>query len=456
MADPDQNPKQNRGCMLYGCLIAGGLPLLIVGLMLLLVVGRESSGKRQLQAKIDELKAAGLPYDNDSLDQYYQQQTDPQDTQRWLAVLKTLSSDELQLSAKGVPDFDGKVQQDVPLPGEPWDAESESATRAFLAQWQELHQEVYELSLHAQPVRFPLAFDGIDTLLTHAQEMRQAARLLSLKGKVALRDGDSTETQRAIFGMLGMSQVLTGDAFLMSQLIVIAMDGMSLNLLKNGLNSGVLQPAELRKLLPEVLKHTEIGDGWRTSMIGERAGALPSFSNTSAAVGVSIPGRSRDALLYLEFAERAIDLPTENLDEFRAKAQQIEDDTKQRITGSWLSQLDSIMTATLMPALSAVGEAHVRRAVQHRMAAVAIALRLYQFQYDQFPASLQELAKLELGVEQLGPAADKAFGYRIDSRGIAQLWSHNLREPNDAIPTEPYDTTDPESSDAMWVWELKP
>ncbi len=456
MTDHEQNPKNSRGCMLYGCLLIVGLPLLLVVLIVLLVVGREASGKRQLQDKIAALKAAGMPFDSDSLQQYYQQQTDPQHTQRWLSALKTLSSQELQQSALGVPQFDGKVQSDVPLPDQVWDEPTETATRKFLEQWRNLHQEIYELSLHTKPVRFPINFDGMDTTLTHVQEMRQAARLLNLKGKVALRDNDSAEVGRAIEGMLGMTHVLTADAFIVSQLVVIAIDGISLNLLKDGLHSDVLQPAELRKFLPSVLAQIEIGDTWRTGMIGERAFALPTFNNTVQVVGATIPGRSRDALLYLEFSQRAIELPTENLDEFRAAAQRLEYDLQQGIRSSLLRQLDSIMTSALIPAYSATADAHVRRAVQHRLAAIAIGLRLFEQQHGQFPASLAELSQLELGLEQLGPAVGKSFGYRVDSRGMAQVWSHNQREPGDAIPPQPYDTSDPESNNAMWVWELKP
>lgn len=442
--------------MFYGCLLIVGLPVLLVVLLVLLFVGREASGKRQLQDKIAALKAAGMPYDSDSLQQYYQQQTDPQHAQRWLSALKTLSSQELQQSAVGVPQFDGKVQVGVPAPGQSWDEPMEIATRKFLEHWRSLHDEIYQLSLVAKPVRFPIKFDGMDTTLTHVQEMRQAARLLSLKGQVALRDNDSPEVGRAIEGMLGMTHVLTADAFLVSQLVVIAMDGISLNLLKDGLRSDVLQPAELHKLLPSILAQIEIGDGWKTGMIGERAFALPAFNNTVQVVGATIPGRSRDALLYLEFAQRAIDLPTDDLDQFRAEAQRLEDDLQQGISGSWLKMLDSIMTGTLTPAYSAAVNAHVRRTVQHRLAAVAIGLRLYERQHDRFPTSLSELAQLELGLEQLGPSVGKSFGYRVDSRGIAQVWSHNQREPGDTIPLQPYDTSDPESNDAMWVWELKP
>lgn len=456
MTDHEPNPKNSRGCMLYGCLLIVGLPLLLIALIVLMIVGRESSGKRQLQDKIAALKAAGLPYDNDSLDQYYQQQTTPQHTQRWLTALKTLSSPELQQSALGVPQFDGKVQQDVPRPGQAWDEPTETATRKFLEQWRDLHQEIHALSLQAEPVRFPINFAGVDTALNHVQEMRQAARLLALKGRVALRDNNSPEVEQAIEGMLGMSHVLKQDAFIVSQLVVIAIDGISLNLLQDGLRSDVLQPAELHKLLPSILAQIEIGDSWRTGMIGERAYALTAFNNTAQVVGATIPGRSRDALLYLEFAQRAIELPTNNLDEFRAEAQKLEEDLNQRISGSLLGQFDAIMTQTLRPAYRAAADANVRRAIQHRLAAVAIGLRLYQQQHGRFPSSLAELSQLELGLEQLGPGVGKSFGYRIDSSGMSQVWSHNLREPGDAIPLQPYDTSNPESNDAMWVWELKP
>ncbi len=432
-----------------------GPSLLILGLGLLLLVGRESSGQRRLQSKINALRAEGLPVDNASLKKYYDEQTDPQDTPRWLAALKTLSSDAFEKSAKGVPLFDAQAEHDAPLPSQPWAAEAETATREFLTQWKELHQEIQELALRAQPVQFPIEFDSIDTPLAHLNEMRQAIRLLHLRGKVALRDGDSKATRQTVMAMWGGSKILSSDPLLISQLVATAFDGMAMDLLKDGLKSGVLQSSELQELLPMLLAQTEIDAAWRSAVIGERALALPAFEDTVRAVGVSVPGRAQDTLLYLEIIQKAIELPTEDLDEFRNSAKLLETDLKNRVMGNWLTVFDSIMTGTLTPALHASASAFTRRALQHRLAAVAIGLRLFEQQHSRFPQTLQELSQLELGLEQLGPSTQTTFGYRVNEDGIAQLWSYNMLT-DETVPAEPYATTDPQSSDAMWVWELQP
>jgi len=449
------NPKSKRGCLVMGCLIAGGVPLLLLGILLLIIIGRESSANRQLQAELKKLQAAQLPYDAASLQQYYQQQTDPSNQSRWQAALKNLASEELRQSSQGVVGFDGQVQEDIPLPGQSWDPQSETTHRKFLEQWNGLYDELLDLALQAKPVRFEIDFANFQTQLDHVQDMRRAARLIHLNGKVALYDRDSVGTDEATRGLLGASQTLSGEVLLVGQLVSIALDGMALDLLKQGTQSGVLQSSELQQLLPEILAFTEVGDVWRRTLIGERGFALPAFQNTVPTVGITLPGRSRDTLLYLEFSQRAIDLPTDDIDGFLRGSKQLQNDFQQSISGNWLAIYDSLMTGTLTPALNATSHAFARRAVQHRLAAVAIGLRLHQQQHGSFPQSLAELSQLKMGLEQLGPGAGKAFGYRLGMAGKAQLWSYNIRKES-SVPLEPYDLSSRDGDDPIWVWELEP
>ncbi len=449
------NPKTNRGCRFFGCLIAV-VSLLSFAMLLTLVVGRNASARRQLTARLDELKAAGVPVDPASLQTFFEAHTNPQDTARWQAVIKTLRSEGFSQSAKGVPFFDGSITDDVPLPGEEWD--SEVATRRFLSRWEDFCAEVQELASHAEPVRFPLEFNGESDRLDLIQNLRQAARLLLLQGQVALFDLDSDSLQRISHALLGMSRVTAGDPILMSQLVGVACDGMALDLLKAGVQSGVLQTAELKTFLPDLVAHMGVSVDWQIALFGERAWMLPIFEGSNMAVPVAIPGRGRDALLYSDIIDRCAALWTKDLHEFRVGLKQIEEELQQSTSGSLLTRFDSLLTATMTPNFSGMGDAFVRRAILHRQQAVAIGVRIYEQEKGLFPQSLPNLSELQLGLEELCPYDNQQFGYRIRADGVAQIWSFNLRN-TDQVPAEPPNTTvgTPSAEEnSMWVWELQP
>lgn len=456
MIYPQNRPRSNRGCWWPSVLALLGIPFVIVAFAVLAWIGRESSGRKQLNARVAELRAQNLPVDDASLQRFYEQQTDAEDTQAWLAVINTMTSQEFRDSTSQVPHFDGQALERVPLPDEAW--ESESETRAFLQRWRMLHRQISQLAANGKPVRFPIEWDSLNTLLIQTQEMRNAARLLRLDGEVALRDADSQAVRRDIAGLFGTSQVNAGEPVLVSQLVSIAIDGMALQLLKDALEYDVLAPADLRALLPFVMAETQISPGWQNAMIGERAMMLPLFADASR-MGSSvpqIPGRSRDALYYLETIDQALEAPTQDISQYLAKLEEVEAQMTRLAQGNWLVKFDSILTQQLLPALSGAGNAFARKAVLHRLAAVAIGIRLYQREYGRFPSQLDDLAELSLELEALAPPGESSFGYRLDNAG-ATLWSYNLRTSS-SLPSEPPNTEEgqPDAEEnALWVWELR-
>jgi hypothetical protein len=103
-----------------------------------------------------------------------------------------------------------------------------------------------------------------------------------------------------------------------------------------------------------------------------------------------------------------------------------------------------------------VGEAFVRRAVSHRLAALGIGLRLYEDRYGTLPESLAELTELSLDLTQLKPPGGQPFGYRVDGT-TATLWGFNPRT-SESVPIDPPVTTkdQPDASENdQWVWNLK-
>lgn len=456
---PTQNEKASkRSCLFLSIMIFVVLPFSLILLVLLLWFGRESSGKRRLAARKANIVKQGLPIDDASLDKYYRDRTDPKNAAAWKSVFATMASEDFKSSLKGVAILSESSEQPI-VPDHEWTEEADSI--AFLKKWKTLHAEAVQLSIDAKPVQFPTVFDSFNTMLNEIQELRQVARLLELQGRVGLRARDSAIVRENIDASLGLSKVPSGSPTLVSQLVSIAIDGIGIGLLKDSLEYDVLNEADLKILLPKVQLDINLGDEWRMTIAGERAMALPVFSDPTKARAVglpSLPGRSHDALIYLDLSDEVMDFSTENLKEFKAKLQDMEDKVKGISNGNLISRFDSIMTMQTLPAMGACGEAFCRRALQHRMAALAIGLRLHEDRNASFPTTLEALTEIPLDIKRLMPTPTTSFGYRKDGENV-RLWGGSFKDSL-TIASEPHpaeiegEDNLAKSNRQLWLWEL--
>jgi hypothetical protein len=295
--------------------------------------------------------------------------------------------------------------------------------------------------------------------------MRSAARLLMLNGRVAIYDRNSAKTRLNIEALIGCSRTISGEPILVSQLVHIAIESMGIEVLRSALEHDVLNERDLMVLLPQILDGINIKPQWKIAIQGERAMMLPVFQHPERAADSEglrwLPGRSADTLHYLDFIEDVLAVPDNDFDEFRVGLDKVEQDLKKTFDGNLLQRFDSIMTAMMTPAVSAVGNAFIRNAVQHRMAALSIGIRLYEKRNGKMPTKLDDLKSLELGELTLDPAAllppgDKPFGYRVEDNQVL-IWGFDVNQVS-STPSEPPPTADgiPNAeTNRLWIWTLK-
>jgi hypothetical protein len=246
----DEKPEirqTSRGCLFWGLRLGLGIPLGLLLLLVLVFVGRERSANIRLQKQIAHLRSQGVPVDFKSLELYHESLTSDKNTQAWIEALNVVTSKEFHESAIGIahvgaPRPNSQSEAEIPDPGADWG--DEKAVREFLQKWRSVHQRIRQLSLQqlepeAVPVRLPLKFD-FTSVLTYQQKMRQAARLLRLRGQVAIYDRASPETRSSIEALLGCSEVLSGEPTLISQLISVAINGIAIGQLQSALAADVL------------------------------------------------------------------------------------------------------------------------------------------------------------------------------------------------------------------------
>ena len=460
--------RSHRGCVLYGIGFFVGMPLLLVVIGLLVIAGRERASKRMLNERLDKIVAQGSPVDDATMLNFTNRLTSTQDTKAWLAVLGELTSTEFTKSAQGVPIFSATAEIIVPPPEHAW--AEEKVTRDFLATWSELEKEISRLSMRqlepqAKSVRFLTEFNSLNTLLPQTQNMRSAARLLMLRGQVAIYDRNSAKAKQSIEALLGCSRTIAGEPILVSQLVHMAIDSMAMDVLRSALNHDVLSERDLIALLPRVLDGINISPQWKIAMQGERAMMLPVFKHPELATGSEtirwLPGRSSDTLHYLDFIEQVLAVPDGDFDQFHAGLIKVELELKSRLDGTALQKYDRVMTAMMAPAVVSAGNAFISDAVQHRMAALCIGLRLYEKRNARMPSSLDELTSLKLGelnldAKSLLSPGGQPFGYRMQDDQVL-LWGFDLNQAS-TTPPEPPSTVAGEPNAEMnkrWIWTLK-
>ncbi len=418
-------------------------------------LGRNSLAQSRLDDRLRDLQSEGLPVDNATLEVFYFKHTDDRNTQAWLNVQKAFSTPAVTNAAKNLP-YVG-IAEAPESREEPWADKEES--EKFLAGLAPQLEIVHRIAASDQPVRFPVEFDSIMTLVPNVQEMRQVARVLMLQHRSALENRDGAGQTQCIQSLLGTSIALRGDPVMVSQLVSIAIYGMALGALKRSMQYGDLNDEQLTALQKRLKLFNDHVTPFRIAMAGERALALPLFQDPSivkAEVGpiAGLGARPLDALAHLQLHEQFEQFEIDTLDKLVDAGNAFEQNLEKDFTeASWLNRFDKALTYSLTPAFSAYGNAIVRQVLQNRMALMSIALRRYQLHHGDFPKTLQALADSGIDITSLTWLHGDSFGYRYEDAGVT-LWGSDPQS-DESISTEPPDATSTDRGDLRyWIWSL--
>lgn len=462
MTEDSQVGRSRKGCWLYLLGIVFGMPILLIGLVLLIFGWRDATAGNRLQQRLDAIRSEDLPVDDASMQTYYNSLTTTKQTADWLAVLEELQSQEFRESIAGVPVFDGQIESDSQFvaAGESW--QYEAATRKFLDRWSGLYRKAIQLSIDAEPTRWPIEFDSFNTNLQNTQEMRSVARLMYLDGHLALYDRDSGGVRRDVLALSRLPRVLEGEPFLVSQLVAVAIGSMGVELFREGIEQGVLDTGDIARLLREYEAKTTAGTVWKRSIIGERGMAMPVFSDPSRLGNSSAMAwfRNNDANSALDIYERAIEASAEDPEELLTNTQALDTWMEEQFGSmNLLERFDNALSQMLTPAMAAGGRAFARTVVQHRLAIVAGGVRMFEQETGKFPEDLSELSKYGIDPSQLQPPGGKPFGYRVED-GEAVVWGFPITVGDvSSTPEEPPSLAPGERNRAineLWVWRLEP
>ncbi len=406
-------------CFVKTLLIVASLPALLAIVILIWWISRTAIAKTELTGRLAELESQGLPFDNETMQVYYDKQTERDNEPRWTAIADLINSPAFETTITDVP----VINKDEAIPLDPDQAwPSETMVRDFLRSQAFVYEELDRLESTPGGIRYPITYEGVDTLLPYVMHSRSMARLMHLRHDVAVRDRDGEVAAQSVLTTMAVGRTLQGHPVLVSQLVRLAIIGQATNMIREGLSRGVYDEEGLRRIASVLADRTDEIEQLRTAMIGERAFVLTSMSQSTQ----TMTWNPNDTLATLDFFDELLaDIGGDLYSTNERLAKTSEKLEGQFSNAGWLERLDTMMTGLLVPAIGTAGTAFTRAEMSLRLAETSVAVARYRATEGDWPVTLDELRQLEsinFDAAANGPIGDRPFGYRVEKPDTAIVW----------------------------------
>ncbi|XZE45251.1 hypothetical protein SH467x_000485 [Pirellulaceae bacterium SH467] len=410
-----------------------------------------------MSQKISELQSQGIAIDSDSVDQQYIDRTSDDLVFEWAELLAGVETAEFQEKTKGIPPFDPSVEVDEF--GDQFDTSENwpfaDATASLTTEFEHFVELSRKLACDPSPTYFPIFFRANETLLTEVQSSRTIARLLRADCQVAMFKKDSVRTTEDLVAMFELSKHVDAVPSIVSRFVGIAFRRMALEALQHAIEIDLLTVDQLLQIDRAIERYCDIGDRWKQVILDEMSLNLPVFVTPHLYMDTDMimPARGHDAVYFIDTMVAASEIRTEDWGRFLDSSSRLMSKFDRDIQSSF-AQVDQILSRILIPDYYATATTMINDCQLHRQARVAIAVRMYQHQYGEFPSSLEVLPE---AADKFVPFGSKPFGYRKETRG-ATLWGFQLSDTTKQIPEEP-PVTDPavpnsiNNRQIVWVLE---
>jgi len=393
---PKPEPKRlsARGCLLIGL----GVVAVTVLVGCLGVISWRAQSARRAEAMLAEIQKRGEPVTAAELDAYYALPDGAFDTTKlWVTAIAPLDGAAYNQDAKDLPIVG--TDAEIPPPGEPW-PEIEDV-EAFLAKYAESMRLLHEAADRGGAARYDLEFaKGFAMLLEHVQKLRGGARMLSLEAHVRAHRGDAHGAADSIHAMNMLGNSLEQEPVMVSQLVRIAVGGMSVDLCRRLLPRVEFSNEDLQRLA-EDFRTIRYKEGFRRSLVGERAVGIQTIRNPAGddVVAGELPSgvapvfglnRNDDLCQYLAFLERMIAAAGKPMPQARNEFDKVDTELG-TLRNSKLGKVRYTLTALLLPAMSAALDAAARGNAMNDAVMTAIAIKRYRRDRGQIPKDLEQL-----------------------------------------------------------------
>jgi hypothetical protein len=374
------------------------------------------SGKSAIDAKLAALTAEGLPTTAGELNAFYAVPHDVDDASGlWVEAVLGVRAASVGKQGQDLP-LVGDGLLPIPDPGEEW-ADLE-ASRNFLGELGEELTAIRDAAAAEGGVRFPVDFSpGIATLLPHAQDLRQAVRLMLLDAHVSAHSGNHSQALEDIQAIFACSDALRLEPLLISQLVRIANHQVGVEAVQRLMPHCNWSESELESL-QMAIGAADFKDGIRTAFYGERAIFFTTMD--SFTLGPFRQSNNLEAIRFFEGYINSLSQPwpvaLDRHNELKNELTELGRDnfTKIRLMGVLL----------LLPAMDAVGIAGARATARQRCANAAIATQRHQLKHGDWPDSLANVEQQFFGssaqqAEQLiDPFNGEPLRYKVEETRV--------------------------------------
>ena len=381
-----------------------------------------SAAKRNVEAKLAAIRAAGEPTNGEELNQFYRLPDGMPDTaDAWLEVVGPfcgpgfIDEDVLELPMVG------SCEDDIPPPGQPWD--KLEAAEAILAKHQSSIDRMHQVAAKKGAGRYPVDFrEGLLRENDCATDLLEGVRMLRLQTHVVAHRGDSARVVESLLAIHGAAESMRFEPSMLSQLFRMGMNGIVYQDLNAVLPHVDFSDAQL-KTLSDVSISIDYREGTRLAFVGDRAIGIEAFLDRNKYIDESIradmgsfslPIRYDDLSFYLDCMTpmvAATQLPAPRDREVLRK--QIDDLDETASQGGWRS-IRYAHTFLLVPSSRIYLRVCDRVAAQRDATLTSIAIQRYRLEHPALPEKLEELVPAFLDAVPTDPFDGEPIRYRVD------------------------------------------
>jgi hypothetical protein len=376
------------------------------------------SVRAKLQARIDAIRAAGYPATCAELNDWYTIPDSVENGAYWITdafsyYYELTDREELKLMP-----IVGRAE----LP--PRTEALSETTKNLLAQHIADNQQALEL-LHkgaaAEYFRYPVDFSaGLGTLMPYLNQLKKGAKLLNLEAVLYAEKGKPQLATDSVISSFGIAHSLTKEPMLVSQLVRIASETLTVSALEHIVNRTELADEQLAEIT-EYMYNAEDPSAMSRGYVGERCTVLSVFkkptSLSAEILGADVPPvpvlelykalglADMDAVTYIDHMDgyhKTTQLPAH----LRQKAADAIDANVSEVCRI------RILLRIIMPALAGVTKVDLRNMAQLRTAITALAIQRCRLATSRLPDSLAELVPTYLDAVPKDPFDGNDLRYK--------------------------------------------
>ena len=420
------------------------MPIVFLIAIVCIIGYRETIASGELKAKLDEMRQAGEPFDDESMAKYFKMTLHEEGTAAWTEILnlsRAANSISDKLPVVGV----GNLPSDL-RPGSEWPEEPRVAE--FLEEVRPLIQRIFKADAFPKPVWMPIQFNGFGTLLDSIQESRVPARILNIDAIHALYHKDGDRALMDIHAIRSVAQAFDRDICVLTRMVSVAIHGSQRDIINRSLSMDVWNEEQLIALSNHIIHPYEASKAWKASIAGERGMAYSVLSDlrklgnaegfgSNPLFGLPVmPSTKLTVLRAYEDLQHCSDAGDARIVELAKSAQA-------RFQTNLTLSTSNMFIGMMMPAIASYAEMFDRFETNRRLTYTALAVKRYQVKNNRWPKSLSELSDVGLVANDWTTTNRQSFGYEVVDE-MAYVWTFGTLDRK----TVPSKRPQPDPSDA--------